>query len=154
MLAMLPTRHATAQNPNASTQAASRAVPPNQSRARPNSNVPTNPPAKPTHEYTATIAPLSCGSATTSTPEVRLEKLPCTMKPAAIARPTTTPYGSIPVKPNNAFTNADTRNTPTAVARRPRRNDNSLPHRPAGTPSKPTSAPTVSMLQPCVEPPP
>jgi hypothetical protein len=29
-------------------------------------------------EYTATIAPLRCDAATVSTPEVRLEKLPCT----------------------------------------------------------------------------
>ena len=41
-----------------------------------------------------------------------------------------------------------------AVTRRPGRNDNSLLHRPAGTPSKPTSAPVASILQPCVAPPP
>ena len=55
---------------------------------------------------------------------------------------------------NDAFTTADAKNTPMAVVRKPRRNDSSLPYRPAGTPSKPTSAPVISMLQPSVTPPP
>ena len=41
-----------------------------------------------------------------------------------------------------------------AVVRRPRRNDSSLPNRPAGTPNKPTNAPVISMLHPCVASPP
>ena len=41
-----------------------------------------------------------------------------------------------------------------AVARRPRRDENSLPYRPAGTPSKPISAPIASMFQLCVALPP
>ena len=84
---MAPIMQAVAQMPNATTQAVSCAVPPNQSRDRPNSNVPMNPPAKPMHEYTATVAPRSRGSATASRPEVRLEKLPCTTKPAAMRSP-------------------------------------------------------------------
>src|SRR3984885_6433677 len=153
-VAMAPIRQATAQIPNAPIHATSRDVPPNQSRDRPNNSVPMNPPAKPTHEYTATVVPFCHGSATASRPEVRLEKLPCTTKPAASARTTTQPYDNIGAKPNNAFTSADARNTPMAVVRRPRRNDSSLPYKPAGTPSKPTSAPVISMLQPSVAPPP
>src|SRR5579872_3439587 len=91
MLAAVPARHATEQVPNANTQAASCEVPPKKSSVMPNRSVPTKPPAKPMQEYTATVAPSRLGSATASNPDVRLEKLPCTMKPAATARTTTTP---------------------------------------------------------------
>src|SRR5271157_2285422 len=99
-VATAPAKHATAQVPNAAAQAARRAVPPNRSSATPNSSVPTNPPAKPMQEYVATIAPRCRGSPTASTPEVRLEKLPCTTKPATSASPTTAAYGNPATSPN------------------------------------------------------
>src|SRR5271166_3566907 len=69
------------------------------------------------------------------------------MKPAISDNHTTALYGSIATRPNNPTTRADSRKTDIAVLRRPRRSDSSLPRRPAGTPRKPISAPTASMLQ-------
>ena len=86
---MAPIRQAIAQTPNATSHAASRAVPPNQSRDRPHSKVPMKPPAKPMHEYTANVAPLCECYATASKPEARLGKLLCTTKPATSAIATT-----------------------------------------------------------------
>ena len=58
-------------------------------------------------EYSATVAPRWRGSATISTPEVRLEKLPWAMKPAAIPNTRIASYGSAALKPTSKFTTAD-----------------------------------------------
>src|SRR4029077_14067432 len=152
-IATNPPRQPKPQVAKANTHAPRFAGPPHQSSTMPNSHVPINPPPKPIAEKIAIIAPaLLSGKAVASRPEVRLEKLPCTMKPATRESSNAAVSGSVAANPNRPVANTDTTNTDIAVVRSPKRSASSFPRSPAGTPSRPISAAVIKTAQSCVAP--
>ena len=120
IVAEAPARQASPQVQKLTIQAASCDVPPELVER----DAEQEGPEEPSRKADAGIEPDRCPLGTAerqrrARPEVRFEKLPCTMKPAATERPSTAMWGSFAVKPNKPPAAAESTKTKVAMVRRP-----------------------------------
>src|SRR5262245_9652069 len=119
-------------------------APPATSSVAPSASGPTNPPAYPSVEWTASVAPRRPGSALPALPAVsddESDQISIAYRRTRAAAPA---YGRAAVKPITAANAAEMSIVPRMKRRRPNRMDSSLPQTLAHTPTRPMTLATVA----------
>src|SRR5262245_60361180 len=119
-------------------------APPARSSVAPSASGPTNPPAYPSVEWTASVAPRRPGSALPALPAVSDEESDQISIAYSNTRAAAPAYGSAALKPITAASAAEVSIVPRMKRRRPSRMASSLPQTLAHTPISPITLATVA----------